>query len=119
MKHTCSDHTPSLESIQEQFEAWRAGKAAREPIPDHLWAAAARLCFDHPITQVCRVLRLSFNELKKHQSGTKAIRFTELDFGAIANPWQIDCQRTDGSRLRVTSAGPLPDLAGLLQDFLA
>lgn len=39
-----SDQTLTLESVKEQFKAWRAGKTGREPIPEHLWAAAARLC---------------------------------------------------------------------------
>ena len=118
MKPIRSDHTPTLESVQDQFKAWRAGKAGREPIPEHLWAAAARLCREHPLTRVSRVLRLSFNDLKKHLPERAPVQFTELDIRPSTSPWEIECQRPDGARLRLSSSGPLPDLSGLLQGFL-
>ena len=119
MKTIRSDHTPTLESVQEQFKAWRAGKAGREPIPEHLWEAAARLCREHPRTRVSRVLRLSFNDLKKHLPERAPVQFTELDIRPLTGPWQIECQRPDGARLRLSSSSPLPDLGGLVRDFLA
>jgi hypothetical protein len=118
MKPSETDYPSDLKSIQQQLEAWRAGKTGREPIPDYLWAAAVRLCRDHPITRVSRELRLSFNDLKKRMPEATAVRFTELECRPITGPWQIECQRSDGNRLRVSGSGPLPDLAGLLQDFL-
>lgn len=118
MRHEHPKHTPTLETVQQQFETWRSGKTGRELIPDHLWAAAVRLCRDHPLTRVSRVLRLSFHDLKKRLPGTSPVRFMELDCSAIAGPWQLECRRSDGSQLRVTSTGPLPDLTRLLQDFL-
>ena len=113
-----TDSPPDLKTIQQQFETWRAGKTGREPIPAYLWAAAVRLCRDHPLTRVSRELRLSFNDLKKRLPEATAVRFTELECNSITGPWQIECQRSDGSRLRISSSGPLPDLAELLQDFL-
>lgn len=113
-----SDHTPTLESVQEQFKTWRAGKTCRETIPEHLWAAAARLCREHPPTRVSRVLRLSFNDLKKHLPERAPVQFTELALRSLTGPWEIECQRPDGARLRLSSSGPLPDLSGLLQGFL-
>ena len=112
MRQEHCDHTPTLETVQHHFETWRSGKAGRESIPDHLWEAAVRLCRDQPLTRVSRVLRLSFNDLKKRLPGTGPVRFTELDCRAIGGPWQIECQRSDGSRMRVTSNGPLPELSG-------
>jgi hypothetical protein len=113
-----SDHTPTLESVQEQFKAWRAGKAGREPIPEPLWEAAALLCREHPPTRVSRVLRLSFNDLKKRVPERAPVQFAELDIRSLTGPWEIECQRPDGARLRLSSSGPLPDLSGLLQGFL-
>jgi hypothetical protein len=104
--------------VQEQFKAWRAGKAGRESIPEHLWEAAAWLCQEHPPTRVSRVLRLSFNDLKKHLPERAPVQFTELDIRSLTGPWEIECQRPDGARLRLSSTGPLPDLSELLQDFL-
>jgi hypothetical protein len=119
MKPIGSDHTSTLESVQEQFKAWRSGKTGREPIPEHLWAAAVRLCREHPLTRVNRVLRLSFNDLKKHLAERAPVQFAELDFRSLNGPWEIECQRPDGARLRLSSSGPLPDLSGLVQGFLS
>jgi hypothetical protein len=119
MKTIRSDHTPTLESVQKQFKAWRAGKAGREPIPEHLWEAAVGLCREHPPTRVSRVLRLSFNDLKKHLPERAPVQFTELDIRSLTGPWEIECQRPDGARLRLSSSGPLPDLTGLVQGFLS
>lgn len=119
MKHSATDHTPNLESVQQQFESWRASKTGREPIPEHLWAVAVRLCREHPLTRVSRVLRLSFNDLKKHLSERAPVQFTELDIRPLTGSWQIECQRPDGGRLRLSSSSPLPDLGGLVRDFLA
>ena len=118
MKHSRPDHTPTLESIQQQFKTWRAEKTGREPIPEQLWEAAVRLCRDHPPTRVSRILRLSFNDLKHLLPETTPVEFSEMDFSAIAGPWQLECRRSDGGQLRVISTGPLPDLSRLLQDFL-
>jgi hypothetical protein len=118
MNPITTDHTPTLESVQEQFQAWRAGKSGREKIPEHLWAAAAQLCREHPHTLVSRVLRLSFNDLKKHLPERVPVQFTELDLRPLTGPWEIECQRPDGARLRLSSSSHLPDLSGLLQGFL-
>jgi len=104
-------HTSILAAVQRQFETYRAGRASREPIPDHIREAAIRLCWAYPITWVCRVLRLSFPDLKK-RLGVARVAFAELDLMVMAGPWQIESRRSDGSELRVTSTSLLPDLAG-------
>jgi hypothetical protein len=50
----------SLETVSAMFAEWRSNREKREPIPYRLWEAAASLCETHPITHVCRHLRLSF-----------------------------------------------------------
>jgi hypothetical protein len=64
MNEPTIDNSLTLESVQQQFEVWRAGRTGREPIPESLWEAAAKPCQHHPRTLVCRVLRLSFAPIK-------------------------------------------------------
>lgn len=56
--------TPSLEKVQERFEAWRQSRVKRSAIPDVLWQAAVDLCREHPISKVSSTLRLNYAELK-------------------------------------------------------
>jgi hypothetical protein len=116
------ENTPTLESVTKQFEAWRANRQKRDRIPLHLWQAAAQLCKDHPTTLVCRCLRLSFTDLKKHLHAEKndlPVQFMKIDFsGAIGN-WQLCCRRSDGTQLSFAASGALPDIDQLLEKFLS
>ena len=59
-----SELIPTLEKVQEQFEAWRQSRIKRSAIPDVLWQAAVNLCQEHPISKVSSTLRLNYAELK-------------------------------------------------------
>ncbi len=66
MNNTFNDNHFTLEAILHQFEKWQARRKYRtEPIPQHLWHAAAGLCAKYGISHVCRYLRLSYTVLKK------------------------------------------------------
>jgi hypothetical protein len=116
------ENTLTLESVTKQFEHWRANRQKRDRIPQHLWQAAAQLCKDHPTTLVCRCLRLSFADLKKHLPAEKndlSVPFMKIDFsGAIGN-WQLCCRRSDGAQLSLAASGALPDVDQLLEKFLS
>ncbi len=110
-----------IETVQERFEAWRSGRAnRREPIPQHLWQAAAELCRDHSITHVSRQLRLSYTDLKKRvaQDHLPPVQFVEMDMDTLAGRWQIECNRSDGSRLRIAGSGQAP-AAEMIRSFLS
>jgi hypothetical protein len=113
---------PALAAVAQQFEDWRAGRQKRDRIPQHLWQAAAQLCKDYPTTHVCRCLRLSFADLKKHMSWEEkkspSMQFMEIDFTAAVSHWQLCCQRTDGAKLSLAANEPLPDIGHLLEKFL-
>lgn len=124
------DDNLTLESVAQQFDAWRAARTKREPIPEPLWEAAAGLCRRHPITHVCRRLRLSFPDLKKRLSTSKPMpfQFMELDLSAcnaqaglscLAGPWHIECERPDGTKLRLSGSGQPPAIEPLLIRFLS
>jgi len=115
------DNNPSLESVQQRFEAWRNNRAKREPIPEALWEAAACLCRHYPITRVCRYLRLSFTDLKKRLSSSDiaSTPFMELDPGFFPGPWHMECERPDGTKLRFSGTGQPPAVEQLLLRFLS
>ena len=71
MEREISTVLPSpLESVQYQFQTWRETKRRpREPIPEDLWAAAAKLKDQYPISQISRSLRLNHTDLKNRILG--------------------------------------------------
>ncbi len=111
----------SLKSVQKRFETWRSGRAnKREAIPQHLWQAAAGLCKAYSIAQVSRELRLSYTDLKKkiQKDNSSSTRFVEIDTTVFGHQWQIECERSDGSRLCMTGNGWPPEIESLLRSFL-
>ena len=111
----------TLETVHKQFEAWRSNRARkREPIPRRLWQAAVDLCQEYSIAQVSRELRLSYTDLKKKIPKDDCLppRFVEIDTSCFAGQWQIECNRSDGSRLRVTGNGEPPAIDAVLRSFL-
>lgn len=121
MDNTTHDESLTLESVEHQFELWRVNRPKREPIPEPLWEAAASLCGQHPITHVCRRLRLSFTELKKRLSAPKQepLRFMEVDLSSLSGPWHLECERPDGAKLRFSGNGHCPSIESLLEHFLS
>jgi hypothetical protein len=116
------ENSPTLESVAEQFKYWRANRQKRDRIPQQLWQAAAQLCKDYPATQVCRCLRLSFADLKKHLPSGKndlPVHFMKIDLSGSIGNWQLCCQRGDGAQLSFSANGALPDIGRLLEKFLS
>jgi hypothetical protein len=111
----------ALEIVEKQFEAWRSGRAnKREPIPGHLWQAAAGLCRQYSLARVSRELHLSYTDLKKRirNGNSTSARFVEIDTTFPGGQWQIECSRVDGSCLRMTGYGFPPEIDSLLRSFL-
>ena len=122
MNDSTPDTNSTLESVRGQFDKWRSSRANnREPIPDDLWQAAARLCKTHSISHVCRCLRLSFTDLKRHVSHAKPrpAQFVEIDMKCLAGGWQLQCERADGAKLRLLGSGQLAAINALLREFLS
>jgi hypothetical protein len=122
MDDATTEKTSTLEATIKQFEDWRARRQRQERIPQHLWKAATDLCKTHPATHVCRSLRLSYSDLKKHMAADSypaPVQFMQLELSSAAGPWSICCERADGSRLSLSANGPMPAIELLLQRFLA
>ena len=111
-----------MQVVQKRFEAWRSGRVSRrEPIPQHLWQAAAELCRNHSITRVSRQLRLSYSDLKERvtQDHLLPVQFVEIDMDTLAGRWQIECNRADGSRLHMVGNGQVPAIETIVRSFLS
>ena len=122
MNKIFTDNRIALKAIEQQFEKWRASRKHRaEPIPDHLWQAAAGLCAQYGISPVSRHLRLSYTELKKHagELSPASVHFKALDLCTPAGQWQIECRRPDGTRLQMSGSGEPPDVNNILITFLS
>lgn len=57
----------TLKSTKTAFEAWRAARAnTAMPIPAKLWGMVKHLLSIHQKTKICKTLRLSGGQIKKH-----------------------------------------------------
>jgi hypothetical protein len=130
MKNSVTDNHPTLESIGQQFQTWRSTRSRREPIPQHLWQAAIALCRIHSISLVSQRLRLSYTDLKKRlnlpqpriPSGSLTPEFTEINLNSLFAPqdqWQLFCQRSDGSLLKLSGSAGHPPITDILKGFLS
>lgn len=123
MDNTQPNSEITLNDIREQFKAWRLSRGSkREPIPEHLWHAAAELCKSHKISHVCRALRLSSTALKKRfsQLAPKVpTQFMQLEVSGLAGQWCLECDRPNGARLRLSGSGSSPDIEKVLGAFLS
>jgi hypothetical protein len=54
-----------LEGLRRRFERWRQTRKARSPIPDPLWASAAKMAGRHGIHRTAKALRVNYYSLKK------------------------------------------------------
>ena len=119
----------ALPQLAEQFTHWRQSR--RTPygsrIPEALWTEAVRLVQQLPLTRVAEALHLKPHALKRRSGiGTTAatppareLPFVEVSLGARrAATTEVEIQRPDGMRLRITYCDTAPALASLVQTFL-
>lgn len=119
----------ALQQLAEQFIHWRQSR--RTPygsrIPEALWTEAIRLVPQLPLTRVAKALHLKPYALKR-RSGisttsttppARELPFVEVSLGARrAATTEVEIQRPDGMRLRITYGDTTPALASLVQAFL-
>ena len=54
-----------MEQTRRRLERWRETRTAGTPMPEKLWAAAARLTQRHGVYPTARALGLEYNKLKR------------------------------------------------------
>jgi hypothetical protein len=121
----------ALRHLAQQFAQWRQSRTTpRGRIPQPLWAQALALAHVLPLARVAKQLGLTSHALKRRSEGRTAASVpttlpTSLNFVEVTPPaWraptaEVEVQRADGARLRITYSETTPALAPLLQTFLA
>jgi hypothetical protein len=118
-----------LRHVAQQFAQWRQSRTTpRGRIPKPLWAQAVALSHVLPLARVAKRLGLTPHALKRRgESQATAVPTTlpaSLNFVEVQAPaWraptaEVEVQRADGARMRVTYNEANPALAPLLQTFL-
>lgn len=121
----------ALDSVKQQFEAWRSTKAGREPIPDFLWQAATALLLSRgfSLNKIARKLRLNYSDLKKRAykqpSGSiqpmpePSSTFIEIDPPSFFPECVIEMEDGSGTKMRMCFRGKAdPGLIELGKYFL-
>ena len=119
-----------LHYATQQFAQWRASRPTpRGRIPQPLWAQAIALTQHFPLTRVAKQLGLTPQVLKRHRDETRtgtvppssacAPHFVEVQPPAWRpSTAEVEVQRADGTRLRITYSDSVPAPALLLPTFL-
>jgi hypothetical protein len=118
-----------LRHVAQQFAQWRQSRmTSRGRIPKPLWAQAVALSHVLPLTRVAKQLGLTPQALKRRREETGAVtvptppplspQFVEVSAAWRTPTAEVEVQRADGTRMRITSNETTPALALLLQTFL-
>lgn len=116
-----------LERLAEQFTHWRQSRPRRERIPSAWWAQAVSLTHVLPVSRVAKRLGLGLAALKKRcgsppaaAAGAAPLTFVEVT-APTAPPrppgLEVEVQRPDGTRLRLTAPEATAPLTALIQTF--
>ncbi len=119
-----------LTHLAQQFAHWRQSRTTpRGRIPKPLWAQAVALAQVLPCARVAKQLDITPHALKRRgeEAGAATVstppprspHFVEVQAPAWRTPTaEVEVQRADGARLRITYSESSPALAPLLQAFL-
>jgi len=117
----------TLSHLTHQFTQWRQSRTTpRGRIPPSLWAQAVALAQVVSCTRVAKQLGLTPQALKRRRdalSRPPALTPSPAHFVEVAAAWcppttEVEVQRPDGTRFRVTYNEAAPALVPLLQTFL-
>jgi hypothetical protein len=119
----------ALTHLTHQFAQWRQRRTTpRGRIPQSLWAQAITLAQVLPCTRVAKHLGLTPQALKRRRDAPQSALAPPLPpqfphFVEVAPAWgrptaEVEVQRPDGTRLRITYGEASPALVPLLQTFL-
>jgi hypothetical protein len=118
----------ALAHLTQQFAQWRQSRTTpRGRIPQPLWAQAVILARVLPCGRVAKQLGLTPQALKRRRDASGSTLATtpppSPQFVEVAAAWrtptaEVEVQRPDGTRLRITYSHPSPALVPLLQTFL-
>ena len=119
----------ALTQLTHHFAQWRQSRRTpRGRIPQELWAQAVALTATLSITRVARQLGLTSHALKRRRAALTVPSIPPRSpqpphFVEVASAWrspttEVEIQRADGARLRITYNEASPALTPVLQTFL-
>jgi hypothetical protein len=119
----------ALTHLTHHFAQWRQSRRTpRGRIPHELWAQAVALTAALSVTRVAHQLGLTSHALKRQRaalSGTPTSLPSAQgpQFVEVATAWrspttEVEIQRADGARLRITYSDSSPALVPVVQTFL-
>jgi hypothetical protein len=119
----------ALTHLTHHFAQWRQSRRTpRGRIPHGLWAQAVALTATLSVTRVAHQLGLTPHVLKRRREALNGMPAPTSPpqaphFVEVAPVWrtpatEVEIQRPDGSRLRITYSDSAPVLVPLLQTFL-
>jgi len=119
----------ALTHLTHHFAQWRQSRRTpRGRIPHWLWAHAAALTATLSVSRVATQLGLTPQALKRRREALNGTSTPTLSpqvphFVEVAAAWrspttEVEIQRPDGARLRITYSDASPALVPLLQTFL-
>ena len=119
----------ALTQLTRHFAQWRQNRRTpRGRIPQGLWAQAVALTTTLSVTRVAHQLGLTPHALKKRLAAVNSLaaplpspqvpHFVEVAAAWRTPATEVEVQRPDGTRLRITYSDASPTLVPLLQTFL-
>ena len=119
----------ALTHLTHHFAQWRQSRRTpRGRIPPGLWAQAVALTATLPVTRVAHQLGLTPHALKKRRVALNGMtaplppaqgpHFVEVAAAWRTPATEVEIQRPDGARLRITYSDAALALVPLLQTFL-
>jgi hypothetical protein len=118
-----------LQELRSGIEVWRWTRLKRSPMPEELWAQAARLAQNLGVGRVARDLGLCYESLKRRveekasRKDAGAVRFVEVRGADLmdvtsSNGPVVELQASDGTRMTVRLGSGTPvDLQALVAAF--
>jgi len=92
-----------MEQTRRRLERWRETRTAGMPLPEKLWAAAAKLAQRHGVYPTARALGLEYNKLKRL---SQSAGHTQKALPSPAFVELIAPQPAGGSECRIELEGP-------------
>ena len=118
-----------LQQVRRRIDVWRWTRLKRSPMPEELWAQAARLAQRLGVWRVARDLGLCYESLKRRveekasRKEPGAVRFVEVQGAdligvASGDGTVVELHATDGTRMRVRlGGGAQVDIMALVAAF--